>query len=48
MITRLAVAIAIAGSICSAIPAGAEELGVGVTVGSGDHDRDRDKTVIGT
>ena len=48
MITRFAVAIAIVGSLCTAIPAGAEELGIGVTVGSGDrdHDRDRDKTVI--
>ena len=51
MITRLAVVIAAVAALCSAMPAGAEEVGVGVgpvgvTVGSGDHDRDRDKTVI--
>ena len=50
---RLAVVIAAVAGICSAMPAGAEEVGisvgpVGVTVGSGhsDRDRDRDKTVI--
>ena len=48
---RLAVVIAAVAGLCSAMPAGAEEVGVGVgpvgvTVGSGDHDRDRDKTVI--
>ena len=48
-----AVVIAAVAGLCSAMPAGAEEVGVGVgpvgvTVGSGDHDRDRDrdKTVI--
>ena len=53
MITRLAVVIAAVAGICSAMPAGAEEVGVGVgpigvTVGSGhdERDRDRDKTVI--
>ena len=54
MISRFAIVIAVAASVCgSALPAGAEEVGVGpvgVTVGS-DHDRDRDrdhdrKTVI--
>ena len=45
---RLAVVIAAVAGLCSAMPAGAEEVGVGVgpvgvTVGSGDHDRDRDK-----
>ena len=48
---RLAVVIAAVAGICSAMPAGAEEVGVGpvgVTVGSGhdERDRDRDKTVI--
>jgi len=51
MITRLAVIIAAVAGICSAMPAGAEEVGVGVgpvgvTVGSGHDERDRDKTVI--
>ena len=57
MTIRLAAIIAAVAGICSAMPAGAEEVGVGVgpvgvTVGSGhrdwdrDHDRDRDKTVI--
>ena len=50
MIRRFAiVAVAVAG-ICSAMPAGAEEIGIGVgpggvTVGTG-HDRDRDREVI--
>jgi hypothetical protein len=46
---RYAVAVAVAVGFCSAIPAGAEDLGVGVgprgvTVGEvhGDRDRDRD------
>ena len=49
----VAVVIAAVAGICSAMPAGAEEVGVGVgpvgvTVGSGhdERDRDRDKTVI--
>jgi hypothetical protein len=53
MIRRLAVAIAAAAGICSAMPAGAEEVGVGVgpggvTIGSdhGDGYRDRDRAVI--
>ena len=53
MIGRVAIVIAAAAGICSAIPAGAEEVGVGVgpngvTVGTihGDRDRDRTKTVI--
>jgi hypothetical protein len=53
MIGRLAVVVAAAVGICSAIPAGAEEVGIGVgpngvTVGTvhGDRDRDRTKTVI--
>jgi len=54
MIRRFAiVAVAVAG-ICSAMPAGAEEIGIGVgpggvTVGTGhdrDRDRDRDREVI--
>ena len=50
MISRFALVIAVAAGVCgSALPAGAEEVGVGpvgVTVGP-DHDRDRDhKTVI--
>jgi hypothetical protein len=50
---RYAVMIAAVAGICSAIPAGAEEVGVGVgpvgvTVGQGhgDRDRDRDRDVI--
>ena len=53
MIRRVAIVIAVAAGVCSAIPAGAEEVGVGVgpngvTVGTlhGDRDRDRTKTVI--
>jgi hypothetical protein len=49
MIRRLAVAIAAVAGICSAIPAGAAEVGIdvgpgGVTIGSdrGDRSRDRD------
>ena len=52
MISRFALVIAVAAGVCgSALPAGAEEVGVGpvgVIVGH-DHDRDRDrdhKTVI--
>ena len=52
MISRFALVIAVAAGVCgSALPAGAEEVGVGpvgVIVGP-DHDRDRDrdhKTVI--
>lgn len=50
MISRFALVIAVAAGVCgSALPAGAEEVGVGpvgVTVGH-DRDRDRDnKTVI--
>jgi hypothetical protein len=53
MISRFVLVIAVAAGVCgSALPASAEEVGVGpvgVTVGS-DHDRDRDrerdKTVI--
>ena len=52
MISRFALVIAVAAGVCgSALPAAAEEVGVGpvgVTVGP-DHDRDRDrdhKTVI--
>src|ERR1035437_9180988 len=50
---KYAVVIAAVAGICSAMPAGAEEVGVGVgpvgvTVGSGhdERDRDRDKAVI--
>ena len=53
MISRFALVIAVAAGVCgSALPAGAEEVGVGpVGVVIGDHDRDRDrdrdhKTVI--
>jgi hypothetical protein len=53
MIRRLAVAIAAVAGICSAMPAGAEEVGIrvgpgGVTVGSdrGDRSRDRDHRTI--
>ncbi len=53
MISRFALVIAVAAGVCgSALPAGAEEVGVGpVGVVVGDHDRDRDrdrdhKTVI--
>ena len=53
MIRRLAVAIAAAAGICSAMPVGAEEIGIGVgpggvTIGSdhGDRYRDRDRAVI--
>lgn len=51
MISRFALVIAVAAGICgSALPAGAEDVGVGplgVTIGSDhDRDRDRDKTVI--
>jgi hypothetical protein len=52
MISRIALVIAVAAGVCgSALPAAAEEVGIGpggVTVGP-DHDRDRDrdhKTVI--
>ena len=46
MTTRLAVIIAAVAGICCAMPAGAEEVGVGVgpvgvTVGSGHRDWDR-------
>ena len=44
MTIRIALVIAAVAGICTAMPAVAEEVGVGVTVGSG-HD-DRDKTVI--
>jgi hypothetical protein len=50
---KYAVVIAAVAGICSAMPAGAEEIGVGVgragvTVGEGhgDRDRDRDRDVI--
>jgi hypothetical protein len=53
MISRFALVIAVAAGVCgSALPAGAEEVGVpGVVVVGPDHDRDRDrdrdhKTVI--
>jgi hypothetical protein len=46
MTIRIALVIAAVAGICTAIPAVAEELGVGVTVGSGHDERDRDKTVI--
>ena len=51
MISRFALVIAVAAGVCgSALPAGAEEVGVGpvgVTVGHDrDRDRDHDKTVI--
>jgi hypothetical protein len=53
MIKRLAVAIAAAAGICSVMPVGAEEVGIGVgpggvTIGSdhGDRYRDRDRAVI--
>jgi hypothetical protein len=53
MIRRVVIVIAVAAGICSAIPAGAEEVGVGVgpngvTIGTvhSDRDRDRTKTVI--
>jgi len=53
MIRRLAIMAVAAAGICSAMPAGAEEIGVGVgpngvTVGTvrGDRDRDRDREVI--
>jgi len=53
MISRLAVIVAAAAGICSAMPAGAEEVGIGVgpggvTIGSdhGDRYRDRDREVI--
>ena len=47
MTTRLAVIVAAVAGICCAMPAGAEEVGVGVgpvgvTVGSGHRDWDRD------
>src|ERR1700758_4622961 len=55
MSSRLAVIVVAAAGICSAMPAGAEEVGIGVgpggvTIGS-DHgdryrDRDRDRAVI--
>jgi hypothetical protein len=53
MIRRLAILAVAAGGICVAMPAGAEEIGVGVgpsgvTVGTvrGDRDRYRDREVI--
>jgi len=51
MVSRFVLVIAVAAGVFgSALPAGAEEVGVGpvgVTVGSDrDRDRDRDKTVI--
>jgi hypothetical protein len=46
MTIRFALVIAAVAGICSAMPAAAEEPGVGVTVGSGHEERDRDKTVI--
>lgn len=53
MIGRVAVLVVAVAGICSAMPAGAEEVGVGVgpngvTVGAihGDRDRERTKTVI--
>ena len=46
MTTRVALVIAAVAGICSAMPAAAEEVGVGLTVGSGHEERDRDKTVI--
>jgi hypothetical protein len=53
MIGRVAVLVVAEAGICSAMPAGAEEVGVGVgpngvTVGAihGERDRDRTKTVI--
>ena len=47
MSTRVALVIAALAGLCIAMPAGAEEFGVGVTVGSGhERDRDHDKTVI--
>ncbi len=51
MTIRIALVIAAVAGICSAMPAGAEEVGigvgpVGVTVGSGHDERDREKTVI--
>jgi hypothetical protein len=53
MIGRVAVLVVASAGICSAMPAGAEEVGVGVgpngvTVGAihGERDRDRTKTVI--
>jgi len=46
MTIRFALVIVAVTGICSAMPAAAEEVGVGVTVGSGHEERDRDKTVI--
>jgi hypothetical protein len=53
MISRFALVIAAVAGICSAMPAGAEEIGIGVgpggvTIGSGHGDRyrDRDRAVI--
>ena len=53
MISRLAVVVAAVAGICSAMPVGAEEIGIGVgpggvTIGSdhGDRYRDRDRAVI--
>src|ERR1022692_262675 len=44
--TRIVFVIAAVAGICCAMPAGAEEVGVGVTVGSGHEERDGDKTVV--
>ena len=49
---KYAVAVAAVAGICSAIPAGAEEVGIGVgpngvTVGEGHGDRDRDRAGSG-
>jgi hypothetical protein len=46
MTIRFALVIVAVAGICSAMPAAAEEVGVGLTVGSGHEERDRDKTVI--
>ncbi|NVN88212.1 MAG: hypothetical protein HXX15_19195 [Rhodopseudomonas sp.] len=51
MIKRLAITAAALAALCSAIPAGAEEVGIGVgpggiTVGTSNHDRYRDREVI--
>ena len=51
MIGRLTVVVIALAGICTAMPAGAEEVGVGVgpagvTVGSGRADRDRDRDFV--
>ena len=49
MSCRLAMLVAVVAGICSAMPAGAQDIRVGpggVTIGPDHRDRDRDNTVI--